>query len=97
MSIGVIVDLVLKPGGAAYAIETMKERLPFARTYDGCEMVELYVDHDNPNHLVLVERWASRAQYDKYREWAMAQSGTEKIVQSLESEMTILYLDETGA
>jgi quinol monooxygenase YgiN len=97
MSIGVIVDFQFKPGGAASLIETMKERLPSTRSHDGCEMVELYVDHDDPNHLVLMERWASRAQYDKYREWAMAQPGTEKAVQALDREMTTLYLDETGA
>jgi quinol monooxygenase YgiN len=97
MSIGVIVDFEFKPGGAAPLIETMKERLPFARSYEGCEMVELYVDHDNPNHLVLVERWASRAHYDKYREWAMAQASTQEVLQSLVGEMKTLYLDETGA
>jgi quinol monooxygenase YgiN len=97
MSIGVIVDFRFKPGGAASTIETMKERLPFTRSYEGCEMVELYADHDDPNHLVLLERWASRAAYDKYRAWAMAQPGTDKVVQLLESEMTTLYLDETDA
>jgi quinol monooxygenase YgiN len=97
MSIGVIVDFTFNPGGAAFLIETMKERLPFTRSYEGCEMVELYVDHDNPDHLVLMERWASRAAYDKYLEWAMAQPATKGITESLQSEMTTLYLDETGA
>jgi quinol monooxygenase YgiN len=97
MSIGVIVDFEFKPGGAAALIETMKARLPFTRNYQGCEMVELYADHDNPDHLVLIERWASSAHYDRYREWAMAQPGTEEAMQSLKGEMTTLYLDETGA
>ena len=51
MSIGVIVDIAFKPGGAAPMIETMKERLPFTRSYDGCEDIHMYVDHDNPNHI----------------------------------------------
>jgi quinol monooxygenase YgiN len=97
MSIGVVVDFEFKPGRASTLVETMRERLPFTRNYEGCEMVDLYVDHDNPDHLVLLERWASRAQYEKYREWAMAQSGTQDAVQALKREMTTLYLDETGA
>jgi hypothetical protein len=44
-----------------------------------------------------MERWASRSDYDRYREWAMAQPGTEKAVRSLEREMKTLYLEETGA
>lgn len=97
MSIGVVVDLEFKPGGAAPMIEIMKERLPFTRSYEGCEMVELYADHDNPEHLVLMERWSSRVAYDKYREWAMAQASTQQATQSLVRDMTTLYLDETGA
>jgi quinol monooxygenase YgiN len=97
MSIGVIVDLEFKSGGAAPLIEMMKERLPFTRSYEGCEMVELYADHENPEHLVLLERWASRAAYDKYRKWAMAQEDTQGVVRALKREMTTLYLDETGA
>jgi quinol monooxygenase YgiN len=97
MSIGVIVEFEFKPGGAASLIEVMKERLPSTRSYEGCEMVELYADHDNPNHLVLMERWASREHYDKYREWALAQAGTQEAMKLLKGEMKTLYLDETGA
>ena len=97
MSIGVIVDFLCKPGGAALLTETMKERLPFTRTYDGCEEIYLYTDHNDPNHLFLVERWESREKYDKYRGWAMAQPGTQELLPLLEREMTTIYLDETGA
>jgi quinol monooxygenase YgiN len=100
MSIGVIVEFWFKPGseGAALLTNTMKERLPsVTRTFDGCEYVRLYVDPGNPDHLVLLEGWESREKYDKYREWAMAQSGTEGLMPLLEREMTTVYLDDTGA
>ena len=45
----------------------IKQRLPHTREYEGCERVELYVDHDNLGHLVPVEQWASREAYDPYR------------------------------
>jgi quinol monooxygenase YgiN len=97
MSVGVIVELVFKPEGVDSFVQTMKDRLPFTRAYDGCEDIHLYVYHDNPNRLLLVERWASREHYDKYREWAMAQPGTQEAILWLEREMTTYYLDETGA
>jgi quinol monooxygenase YgiN len=100
MSIGVIVEFWFKPGseGAAILTKNMKNRLPsVTRGYDGCEYVHLYKDPDNPNHLFLLERWESREKYDKYREWAMAQPGTEELLPLLERDMKSTYLDDTGA
>lgn len=100
MSIGVIVDFKFKRGtqGAAQMTELMKERLSsVTRASDGCEFVHLYADPNDADHLVLLERWESRAKYEKYREWAMAQAGTEELLPLLERDMTTLYLDDTGA
>ena len=99
MSIGVIVEVWFKPDTEGAALETavFRERLPsVTRTYDGCEDIYLYADHDNPNHLLLVQRWESRDKYDKYREWAMAQPGTEELLPLMEREMVTRYLDDTG-
>ena len=100
MSIGMIVDFKFKPDsqGAALMTKTLKDRLPsVTRTFDGCEFVRLYVDPDDPNHLFLLERWESRAKYEKYREWAMAQPGSDDMMSMVESEPTWTYLDDTGA
>jgi quinol monooxygenase YgiN len=100
MSIGVIVEFWFKSDseGAALLTNTSKERLPsVTRSYDGCEYVHLYSDPDDPHHLVLLQRWESREQYDKYVEWGMAQPGTEKLLPLLEREISIRYLDDTGA
>ena len=100
MSIGVIVEFRTKADsdGAALITNTFKDRLEsVTRKYDGCESIYLYVDPDDANHFSLVERWASREKYDKYREWAMAQPGTEDLLSLLEGEMTTVFLDDTGA
>jgi quinol monooxygenase YgiN len=76
----------------------MKQRLPsVTRSYDGCENIHLYADRDDANHLFLLERWESRAKYDKYLEWANAQQGTSEIMAHVESDPTWTYLDDTGA
>lgn len=100
MSIGVIVEFRCKADsdGATLATNTFKERLPsVTRKYDGCEHIYLYADPNDPNHLFLVERWVSRDKYEKYREWAMTQPGTEDLLAVLDGEMTTVYLDDTGA
>jgi quinol monooxygenase YgiN len=98
MSIGVIIDVHLKPGGAEKMFEIFKERLPkHTREWDGCEDIYLYADSEDPNHLYLVERWESREKYDKYREWAMSQPNQEELASQIEGEMKTIYLDDTGA
>lgn len=100
MSIGVIVDFRFKAGtqGPALMTEAMKKRLPSTtRSYDGCEYVHLYVDPDDANRLVLLERWESLEKYEKYREYAMSQSETGDLLSTLESEPIYTYLDDTGA
>ena len=97
MSVLVIVDFLIKPEGVDLYMETFKERLPFTRTYEGCQEIDLFRDEDDPNHFVLVEHWESRAHYDKYRAWAMAQPGTEQLVQALQRDMTTMYLEKTEA
>lgn len=99
MSIGIVIDFWFKPDteGPALLTSVMTERLPFTRTYDGCEYVHLYTDPDNPNHLVLLERWESREHYGKYLEYAMAQPATQELLSSLEREMSTRYFDDAGA
>jgi quinol monooxygenase YgiN len=78
--------------------EMLKERLPsVTRTSDGCEFVHLYADPNDANHLILLERWESRAKYEKYREWAMAQSASSDAMSLLERDPVWAYLDDTGA
>jgi len=99
MSIGVIIDFEFKADsdGAALMKETMKERLPsVTRKADGCEFVNLYVDPDDPNHLILLGRWESRAKYDKYLEWAMAQPGSNELMSIVARDPVWTYLDDTG-
>lgn len=96
MSVGVIVDIRLKPGGAEKWTAVLKERFPTTRSWDGCEEIYLGVDGDDPNHLVLVEKWTSRDHYAKYREWTLEQPSSDEMMAYLEGEMETIYLDDTG-
>ena len=100
MSIGVIVEFNFKPDsdGAARMKETMKERLPSTtRIAEGCESVYLYADPDDANRLMLLQRWESRADYERYREWAMAQPGTDDLMSLVARDPVWTFLDDTGA
>jgi quinol monooxygenase YgiN len=100
MSVGVIVEYHFRPGtpGATQLTEEMKKRLPsVTRKADRCKSIYLYVDQEDVNHLVLVERGRARADYDKYLEWAMAQGSTTALMESVATDPKWTYLDDTGA
>ena len=39
------------------------------RAHDGCEDIETYTDQDNPDLIVLWQRWATRKHHQTYMAW----------------------------
>ena len=50
-------------------VEKMLSILPDTRSYDGCESITFVENEETEGSFLLVERWASRDHYDKYRAW----------------------------
>ena len=54
-------------------IEEMKSYLmqtvPEARSYDGCQGIDVYFNIDNPGNMVVLQQWESRNHFDKYIHW----------------------------
>lgn len=59
MSIGVIVDVYLKPGGMEHWLPIFEERFRTTRMAEGCQDLYIGMDREDPSHLVLVEKWSS--------------------------------------
>jgi len=62
-----------KQGKADALLGELTELLASTRTFDGCEMVEVYRDVDDPRFLILVERWSSEARFEAYQAWRSEQ------------------------
>lgn len=45
--------------------------LPDTRAFDGCELLEVHANQDEPGHLLFVQQWASRSHQEKYLGWRM--------------------------
>lgn len=95
MGIGVIVDINLRPGGAALWTATSEERFPTARSWKGCEHIYLGVDQNDPNHLIMVQKWTSKEDHANYRDWADAQPRSEEMLAFLVDITETTYLDHT--
>ena len=73
MSHSALAEFPCNPGkGREFLEQAMLPALEETRAFDGCESIETYVDADNPDHVILWEKWASREQYEAYIAWRMA-------------------------
>ena len=57
------------PGKGAEFLEILLPALADTRAYEGCELVETYVDQDNPDLVMLWEKWAARENHEAYLAW----------------------------
>ena len=74
-----------KQGKADALLGELTELLASTRTFDGCEMVEVYRDVDDPRFLILVERWSSEARFEAYQAWRSEQGVRGSIRDLMES------------
>jgi quinol monooxygenase YgiN len=78
MSHTVLVEVPCAEGKAAALLEVLLPALADTRAFAGCELVEAYVDADNPDLVVLWEKWATRANQEAYLGWR-AETGVDLI------------------
>lgn len=68
MSVRVVAEFPAAPGELANLTAALSAALPDTRGYEGCEEVESLLDVDRET-IVLVERWRSFDDYDRYLGW----------------------------
>jgi len=69
MPVTVIVDVPVKPELLEATIAKFHEVLPATRAFEGCLEVDLLQRQDDPNRVVLVEKWESRSDHELYMAW----------------------------
>ena len=69
-----LLELTLAPETAA-GLDVVHEVLRATRAFDGCLSVEVVVDTEDPQHVVVVERWQSLEADDAYRAWRATPEG----------------------
>lgn len=73
MSILAILDLTLRPGTGAEALAVLDDVLVATREFAGNEGVEVVVQADDPDRVLVLERWASMEADTAYRAWRAEQ------------------------
>jgi quinol monooxygenase YgiN len=71
MSHTAVVEFPCNSGKGKELLEVFRAALVDTRAFEGCESIETYSDQEDPDRIVLWEKWATRANYDAYLAWRM--------------------------
>ena len=96
MATTVILEVQAKPGTGNDLLARFKELLPDTRSYDGCLGLDTYQDQDDPDTLVLAEKWETREKYETYFAWRQESGALDQMAGALAGEPSIRYFDLTG-
>lgn len=97
MSIHVTLELTAADGKADEMIAVLKKHLPDTRARQGNEFVTVHRDQDEPNKIVLIERWATREDDDAYRAWRAGEGAITDMAGLVGGAPVIRYFDDVDA
>ena len=97
MSILVLLELEAVEGAADAMIGLLRRHLPDTRARRGCESVTVHQDQDRPTSILLVERWASRADDAAYRAWRAGEGAIPEMQPLVAAAPKIRYFDDVDA
>lgn len=69
MSINMTLKLTAKPGRVNLLNDWIDKTFPETRSFDGCEQLNLFRVVDKMDTLMIIERWRSQEDYEKYFNW----------------------------
>ena len=96
MSHSVMIHLTCNKGAGAEFLSVLLPSLVETRAYDGCELVETYVDCDDPDHIVLWEKWAARSNQEEYMSWRVETGALEAVGAFLAEPPRFFHLRTAG-
>ena len=84
----VVVTIKVQPGKTQQVLDALAASLPDTRKFAGCQLVETYVDEDDPTTIILWEKWDVRESQGKYMAWRSSIPGDPKLAEALAAAPT---------
>lgn len=88
----VLLELNCKPGKGKEFLPALVAALAETRARKGAGAMEPYVDADNPDRLLVWEKWDSRADQESYLQWRMETGFVEALAPVLAEPPRIIHL-----
>lgn len=96
MTVQVIMEVALKDGGEQEFRDFMREIIADTRAYQGCVSIEFTRNQDSPNELLVMEKWDSRADYEKYLQWRMETGALTRMADAFDGQPKLRFFDPLG-
>jgi quinol monooxygenase YgiN len=97
MTVRVMVRMRARPGEGDNLLQVVNDLTPDSRAREGAGEFELVRDLDDPDLLVMIERWRVRADHEAYVRWrAETQIGVAEMGAVLAEPPEIVYLETVG-
>ena len=93
MAVAVIALFPVHPEKTEEFLTFMRAILPATRGFEGCEVLETFVDQDDPGRIVLWERWPTKDHHRRYVAWRNTTGLGEQLAPYLTGRPTFTYLD----
>ncbi len=71
-----ILEMCFRPDDLEKSMETLHDVLDGTRAFPGSAGVEVLVDVEDPNRVVVIERWESLEDDEAYRSWRAGEGKT---------------------
>ncbi|MEV6217323.1 antibiotic biosynthesis monooxygenase [Nocardia sp. NPDC051833] len=96
MAIQVTIDMSAKPGRYDDLRKWFVEHLAGTRSFAGNITVEVARNQDEPDRILFVEKWDTRANFEAYLAWREESGVIAELVEMLEGDITFRYHDFIG-
>ena len=94
MTIGVTFNLSVDPAKLDEFLEAVRGAAPDTRAYAGCQLFDIWIDQDQPGHVLFYELWDTRAEQEKYLAWRTETGVMEALGSFLTAPPVISYYDK---
>ena len=97
MGVFVVAELKVNPEDVSNMKSLLAEIFPGTRAYKGCQGIDAYYNTADSGNMILIERWDSRAQHEKYMAWRTETGVMDKVGGMLAGPPSIRYFERIDA
>jgi quinol monooxygenase YgiN len=92
--VSVLLHLRAKPGAGDDVEKSLVGIITAARDYDGCVEIRVVREQEDPDQIVIIEKWRSRVDFESYVAERGGSSLSADVVKMLEKEPAVRFFND---
>jgi quinol monooxygenase YgiN len=94
MTVVVVVELPAQPERTEEMTAFIGSIISGTREFAGCQAIGMFRNEDDPNEVVLIERWETRSAHEAYLAWRTERGDFPTVIEMLAGPPSIRYFDD---